>query len=114
MLLTNMCFETHTFKTLINGKMLFFRDNNKTKNELLEEKKSHENSLWELKEEDKALAKRDKLAKKTLKKEAKNSNQEQVELLEKEIEEVAEAKTTVQTRRDFFHQKITEIDNKIY
>jgi hypothetical protein len=33
--LVNMCFETHTFKSLINNKMLFFRDNNKMKNELL-------------------------------------------------------------------------------
>ena len=31
-LMVNMCFETHTFKNLINGKMMFFRDNNKTKN----------------------------------------------------------------------------------
>lgn len=30
--LINMCFETITFKTLINNKMLFFRDNNKIKN----------------------------------------------------------------------------------
>jgi hypothetical protein len=33
--LIDMSFETHTFKALINGKMLFFRDNNKMKNELL-------------------------------------------------------------------------------
>jgi hypothetical protein len=49
--LNSMCFDTHTFKTLINNKMLFFRDNNKIKNELLEEKKNIENRLWELKEQ---------------------------------------------------------------
>lgn len=48
--LIDLCFDTHTFKSLINGKMVYFRDNNKAKNELLEEKKSHENSLWELKD----------------------------------------------------------------
>ncbi len=41
--LIDMSFETHTFKALINGKMLFFRDNNKMKNELLQEKKKLEN-----------------------------------------------------------------------
>ena len=38
--------------------MVFFRDNNKIKNELLEEKKTHENSIWELKDADKALLKK--------------------------------------------------------
>lgn len=69
--LVNMCFETHTFKSLINNKMLFFRDNNKMKNELLEEKKNVENRLWELKEAEKAVVKREKTNSKLLKKEQK-------------------------------------------
>lgn len=54
------------------------------------------------------------MAKKSLKKESKNNNQEKLEEIQREIEEVYEGKVTIQTRREFFTQKITEIDNKIY
>jgi len=40
---------------------------------LLEEKKAHENNLWELKDSDKKLLKREKVARKALKKDAKAS-----------------------------------------
>jgi hypothetical protein len=112
-LLLNMCFETHTFKTLINGKMLFFRDNNKMKNELLEEKKSHESSLWELKEADKGFLKREKKARKALKKEIKTHSQGAQEA-QREVEEITEQRTTIASRKLFYNQKIIDIDNQIY
>ena len=70
--LIDMSFETYTFKALINGKMLFFRDNNKMKNQLLEDKKKKDNEVWELKEEEKMLIKKEKQAQKLFKKESKN------------------------------------------
>lgn len=81
--LINMCFQTQTFKTLINNKMNFFRDNNKMKNELLEEKKNIQNQLWELKENDKQITKREKANLKQLKKEQKQQVGEKVDELHK-------------------------------
>lgn len=81
--LVNMCFETCTFKALINGKMNFFRDNNKMKNELLEEKKNVENRVWELKEGEKVVGKREKQTAKQLKKEQKQHDIDRILELEK-------------------------------
>lgn len=81
--LINMCFQTQTFKTLINNKMNFFRDNNKMKNQLLQEKKNIQNQLWELKENDKQISKREKANAKQLKKEQKQQGGDRVDQLQK-------------------------------
>lgn len=86
--LINMCFETHTFKSLINNKMNFFRDNNKMKNELLEEKKNMENRLWELKENEKQVLKREKATTKQLKKEQKQHSTDKISELQMENQEI--------------------------
>lgn len=109
-----MCFETHTFKALINNKMLFFRDNNKMKNELLEEKKDVENRLWELKEAEKQMLKREKTNAKLLKKEQKQQITDKAYDLQKESMEIQEAKVTISEEREKLQAKIIEIDNKIY
>lgn len=72
--LNDMSFETQSFKALINNKMLFFRDNNKLKNELLDQKKAIENHLAAIRDAEKALLKREKTALKLLKKEQKSRN----------------------------------------
>jgi thymidylate synthase len=69
--------------------MLFFRDNNKMKNELLEEKKSFETLLWQLKEGEKNLLKKEKNLTKIYKKEQKSRNSEQVDKLSQAMEELA-------------------------
>jgi hypothetical protein len=112
--LVNMCFETHTFKSLINNKMLFFRDNNKMKNELLEEKKNVENRLWELKEAEKQVVKREKTNSKLLKKEQKQHDEDKLQELHKECQEILDEKTRIAAEREKLLLKVIEIDNKIY
>lgn len=112
--LVNMCFETHTFKSLINNKMLFFRDNNKMKNELLEEKKYVENRLWELKEAEKQVVKREKTNSKMLKKEQKQHDEDKLQELQRENQDIFDEKNRIAAEREKLLLKVIEIDNKIY